>query len=342
MRCRSFPWIRAGSPKRGDCSRRRAPLSPHSRERRARPPTLAMGWVTGREAYRGVFWAHSALCRRAPARAREGRADAVAHSPCGEARAGTRSVGWSGAGAHSPRGEARRRHTLWWADRRSCTLPSRGGAAPAHAVVGEPAELHTPLAGRRGAGTRCGWADRRRCTLPSRGGAASAHALDGRTGAGARSPRGEARRRYTLDRRTGGIARSPRGEARRRYTLDRRTGGVARSPRGEARRRHTLWWADRRSCTLPSRGGAAPAHARDRRTGGVARSPCGEAQRRHTLWWADRRSCTLPSRGGAERRYTLSVGGTGHMFVLLTINSLDKACQGSSAREHRLWGGRGG
>ena len=98
-----------------------------------------------REARRGTFWAHRALCRRAPTRAREGaRADAVAHSPCGEARAGTRSVGRTGAGAHSPCGEARRRGRHGGESARVARSLT-GGAAP----VGGPEAL-----------------DRRRCTLP--------------------------------------------------------------------------------------------------------------------------------------------------------------------------------
>ena len=273
-----------------------------------------MGWVKGREAYRGAFWAHSALCRRAPAPRPGGRAGAVAHSPCGEARAGTRSGGWSGAGARSPRGEARRRYTLWWADRRRCTLPSRGGAASVHAVVGEPAQVHAPLAGRRGVGT------------PWIGEPAQVHApLAGRRGAGTR-----------CGGRTGAGARSPRGEARRRYTLDRRTGAVAHFPRGEARRRYTLWWADRRRCTLPSRGGAASVHAvvgeparlHTPLAGGAAsvHAVVGEPAQVHAPL-AGRRGVgtrcggrtgagARSPRGEARNLGCLSPHGTGHMFVL--------------------------
>ena len=199
---------------------------------------------------------------------------AVAHSPCGEARAGTRSVGWSGAGAHSPCGEARRRSrcggrtgagarslrggaapvALWWADRRRCTLPLRRGACRSrcggragagarspceeahagHAVVGGSAQVHAPLAGRRMPVTL--WrADRRRCTLPLRGGARRSR-CGGRTGAGARFPYAGRRMPVTLWRadRRCG-ARSPCGEARRRSRCGGRTGAGARSPRGEAR-----------------------------------------------------------------------------------------------------------
>ena len=96
---------------------------------------------------RGTFWAHRALCRRASTRAREGaRADAVAHSPCGEARAGTRSVGWSGAGARSPRGEARRRgRTPRGRVGAGCTLPYGRRGAGWRPGGPWPAEVHAPL-----------------------------------------------------------------------------------------------------------------------------------------------------------------------------------------------------
>ena len=161
---------------------------------------------------------------------------AVAHSPCGEARAGTRSVGWSGAGARSPCGEAlagavgpAQVHapfgTLWRADRRRCTLPyGRRGAG--RAVEGGPAQVHAPSREAR-----------RRYTL------------DRRTGAGARSLTGGARRSGRGGR-TGAGAHSPRGEARNRSRCGGRTGMGARSLTGGAAP-VALWWADRHGCTLP-------------------------------------------------------------------------------------------
>ncbi len=70
---------------------------------------------------------------------------AVAHSPCGEARAGTRTDGWSGAVAHSPRGEARRR------GRPPKGVCRRGVHAPLRearrwtTLEGSPTRVHAPL-----------------------------------------------------------------------------------------------------------------------------------------------------------------------------------------------------
>ena len=71
---------------------------------------------------------------------------AVAHSPCGEARAGTRTNGWSGAVAHSPRGEARRRvRPRRESAGAGCTLPygRRGAGLP----YGQPDAGARSLAG---------------------------------------------------------------------------------------------------------------------------------------------------------------------------------------------------
>ena len=71
---------------------------------------------------------------------------AVAHSPCGEARAGTRTNGWSGAVAHSPRGEARRRvRPRRESADAGCTLPygRRGAGLP----YGQPDAGARSLAG---------------------------------------------------------------------------------------------------------------------------------------------------------------------------------------------------
>ena len=229
---------------------------------------------------------------------------AGAHSPCGEARAGTRSDrvvrrrctlplrggarrsrcgGRTGAGARSLTGGAAP-VALWRADRRRCTLPyGRRGAG--RAVEGGPAWVHAPLAGRRGVGTPwigepaqvhapltgrrspvgLSWVDRRRCTLPSRGGAEPV----------------------------------------------------------------TLWWADRHGCTLPyGRRGAGRAVE-----GGPAQvhAPLREALAGHAVeggTGAGARSLA----GGAEHR--LPIAARDRTYVrTLTINPLDKACQVSLARE---------
>ena len=241
----------------------------------------------------------------------EGLPARVAHSPCGEARAGTRSVGWSGAGARSPCGEARNRSrcggrtgmgarsltggaepvTLWRADRRRCTLPLRGGAR--RHTLSRVVRRRCTLPLRRGAcRSRCGgrdrrrctlplrrrrmpvtlwWADRRRCTLPLRRGACRSRS-GGRTGTGARSPCGEAR----ADTRCGG-----------------RTGAGARSPCGEALAGHAV------------EGGPAQVHAPLAALASQARNIGGAYRRRR------------------DRTYVRT----------LTINPLDKVCQVSLARE---------
>ena len=193
--------------------------------------------------------------------------------------------------------------TLWWADRHGCTLPyGRRGAG--RAVVGGSAQVHAPLreARRR---SRCG----------------------GRTDAGARSLAGGARR-YTLNR-----------MVRRRCTLPSRGGAEP----------VTLWWADRHGCTLPYGrrgagravvGGPARVHAPLRearrgsrcggRTGAGARSLTGGARRSGFGGPTDVGARSLA--GGAEHR--LPIAARDRTYVrTLTINPLDKACQGSSARE---------
>ena len=206
--------------------------------------------------------------------------------------------------------------------------------APAHAQSGGPAQVHAPLAGRRSPVTL--WrADRRRCTLPY-----------GRRGAGRAVEGGPAQ------------VHAPLREARRRSRCGGRTGVGARSPCGEARRRSRCGGADRRRCTLPLREGARRSGYRGW-TGAGAHSPRGEARNRSrcggrtgmgarsltggaapvALWRADRRRCTLPLRRGAEHR--LPVASRCSTYVrTLTINPLDKACQGSLAREIGL-GGQG-
>ena len=161
---------------------------------------------------------------------------AGAHSPCGEALAG-HAVEGGPAQVHAPLAGRRMPVTLWWADRRRCTLLLRGGACRSrcggrtgvgarspcgeahagHAVVGGPAQVHAPLAGRRAPVTlwwadrrgctlplrrgacrsRSWWADRRRCTLPLRRGACRSR-CGGRTGAVARSPCEEAHAGHAL------------------------------------------------------------------------------------------------------------------------------------------------
>ena len=141
----------------------------------------------------------------------------------------------------------------------------------------------------------------------------------------------------------------------------------------------TLWWADRRRCTLPLRGGARRSrcggrtgagahspcgeahagHALGGRTGAGARSPCGEAHAGHavvggparshaplarrrmpvTLWRTDRRRCTLSLRRGAEHRLPIASRCSTYVRTL-TINPLDKACQVSLTRKIGL-GGQG-
>ena len=103
-----------------------------------------------------------------------GRTGAGARSPCEEAHAGHAVVGGP-AQVHAPLAERRMPVTLWWADRRGCTLPLRRGACR----------------------SRSWWADRRRCTLPLRRGACRSR-CGGRTGAVARSPCEEAHAGHAL------------------------------------------------------------------------------------------------------------------------------------------------
>ena len=241
----------------------------------------------------------------------EGLPARVAHSPCGEARAGTRSDGWSGAGARSPCGEAR-------AGTRSDGRTGAGARSPcgeAHAgdaVMGGPAQVNAPLARRRMPVTLW-WADRRGCTLPY-GRRGADRAVEGGP-ARVHAPLREARRRSRCGGRTGTGARSPCGEAHAGHAV---VGGPAQvhAPLREARRR--------------SRCGG--------RTGAGARSLTGGAAP-IALWWADRHRCTLPLRGGAEHR--LPIAARDRTYVrTLTINPLDKACQGSLAGKIGL-GGQG-
>ena len=241
----------------------------------------------------------------------EGLPARVAHSPCGEARAGTRSVGWSGAGARSPCGEARAGHALDGRTGAGARSPC-GEAHAGDAVMGGPAQVHAPLARRRMPVTLW-WADRRGCTLPY-----------GRRGAGRAVEGGPAQvhapLREALAGRAmvGGPAQVHAPLAGRRMNRSRcggRTGAGARSLTGGAAP-VALWWADRRRCTLPY----------GRR--GAGRAVVGGPAQVHA-----------PLAGGAEHR--LPIAARDRTYVrTLTINPLDKACQGSLAGEIGL-GGQG-
>ena len=243
-----------------------------------------------------MLWAHFALMRACAGEAPEDLPARVAHSPCGEARAGTRSVGWSGAGAHSPRGEARRQP----------------------ATVGGPARVHAPLreARRRTA------VEGRPAGARSLAGGATPDCRGGRTG-GCTLPYGrrDARLPWRADRR-GCTLPCGRRDAGLPWRADRRGCTLPYGRRDAG----LPWRAARRRCTLPYGRRVAgraveggPAGARSL-TGG-ATPDCREGRA-----GAGARSLA----GGAEHR--LPVAARDSTYVRnLTINPLDKACQVSSA-----------
>ena len=217
--------------------------------------------------------------RPAPGR---GRGPTRSHtSPCGEARAGTRSVGWSGAGARSPSRGGAAPGTPRGRVGAGCTLPygRRGGRLEARRpLTGGGARS---LNGRRGAGWRPGGPWPAEVHAPLRGGAAPVHALSGgpaevhaplagRRGTGTRSF-GRNRRRCTLP---------LRGGAAPARAL---SGGPAEVHAPLAGRRGTGWrpggpWSAR--VHAPLREARRRLEARRPLVGAGARSPCGEARRR--------------------------------------------------------------